>query len=67
MDDPVIEFNVGGVFYTTQLSTVKKEPGKLAEMFSQGKQEALNDTPCPVVQTACSVNNGKTESVPGMQ
>jgi hypothetical protein len=38
MDDPVVEFNVGGVFYTTQLSTVKKEPGRLAEMFSQGKQ-----------------------------
>lgn len=37
MDDQVVEFNVGGVFYATTLGTVRREPGRLAEMFAQGK------------------------------
>ncbi|CAG7823710.1 unnamed protein product [Allacma fusca] len=41
--DPVIELNVGGVFYATQLSTVRKEPGRLAEMFSQGLDGVARD------------------------
>jgi len=43
-NDPVIEFNVGGVFYATQLSTVKREPNRLAEMFANGKLLTFNLT-----------------------
>ncbi|EEB11324.1 BTB/POZ domain-containing protein kctd15, putative [Pediculus humanus corporis] len=36
---PVIELNVGGVFYTTSLTTLKKEPDSLLSNIFSGKQE----------------------------
>jgi hypothetical protein len=41
MDDPVVDLNVGGIIYAARLSTLRKEPGKLADMFSNGKQQSL--------------------------
>lgn len=41
MDEQVVEFNVGGVFYATTLGTVRREPGRLAEMFAHGKHLIL--------------------------
>ncbi|XP_021954745.1 BTB/POZ domain-containing protein KCTD12 [Folsomia candida] len=44
MDDPVVELNVGGIIYAARLSTVRKEPGKLADMFSNGVDSIPKDS-----------------------
>lgn len=44
MDDPVVELNVGGIIYAARLSTIRKEPGKLADMFSNGKLQNTSNS-----------------------
>jgi hypothetical protein len=43
---PIVELNVGGVFYTTSLSTLVKEPDSLlGQMFTgKSKQPVLRDS-----------------------
>ncbi|KAM6158539.1 BTB/POZ domain-containing protein KCTD14 [Rhynchocyon petersi] len=43
MISPVVELNVGGVFFTTTVSTLRKLPGtKLAEMFSSSAKACMD-------------------------